>query len=482
MTKRVRKIAGIAMGLTLTSALSVSKPLTAQTCPTYRLQTQTIYEPVQVQAMKMVYEDTWEDREVVSYRPVIKETREKRSFTVRKPVVETSTINETYTVLKPVYKTEYVDQSYYQTEYVNETSQREETVISYRPVIETQYQTQHVVVQRPVTETAYQTQNYLTYQPVTTAQTSYVDQGSYVAQQYYRPGDTRYHLRWSGGGYQVDPITGQPTWRRAGLGWTPYTSPGQNFAQLAYQPNIVPVTVPQTSYMPQVVQQQVPYTYTRMENQLVQQNVPIQVQKLQPVQEKRTVPVTTQKPVTRLVENKVPVQKVEWVQEQHVRPVSVQRESYKLETVEQEVPVRTYETERVVQKVRVPVRVARQVPITETRLMPKTVTMRVPLAYYDPYSSSIADSYSSWMPILSDPVVVPGNSSTAAPPKTSPDSGKSDVSAFKPETKEKGELQGVDIEPQDEKKPSEDSTEQEKMPPPEGLNFGGSGLRNSTQD
>ncbi len=113
------------------------------------------------------------------------------------------------------------------------------------------------------------------------------------------------------------------------------------------------------------------------------------------------VPYSVQRPVTKVIENKVPVQRVQWVQEQHVRPVTVQRESYKLETVTEDVPVRTYTTERIVQKVKEPVRVATRVPVTETRMFPKVVTSRIPLTYYDPYASSIVDSYSSWKPLAS---------------------------------------------------------------------------------
>jgi hypothetical protein len=112
----------------------------------------------------------------------------------------------------------------------------------------------------------------------------------------------------------------------------------------------------------------------------------VQVQKLQAVEEKRMVPYVVQKPVTRLVENKVPVTQVQWIQEQHVRPVTTQRESFKMETVVEEVPVRTTTMERVVQKVKVPVKVARRVEVKETRMVPRQVATRIPLDYYDPFT------------------------------------------------------------------------------------------------
>jgi hypothetical protein len=112
----------------------------------------------------------------------------------------------------------------------------------------------------------------------------------------------------------------------------------------------------------------------------------VQVQKLQAVEEKRMVPYVVQKPVTRLVENKVPVTQVQWIQEQHVRPVTTQRESFKMETVVEEIPVRTTTMERVVQKVKVPVKVARRVEVKETRMVPRQVATRIPLEYYDPFT------------------------------------------------------------------------------------------------
>ncbi len=163
------------------------------------------------------------------------------------------------------------------------------------------------------------------------------------------------------------------------------------------------------------------------------------------------VPITTQKPVTRLVENKVPVQKVEWVQEQHVRPVAVQRESYKLETVTQEVPIKTYTMEKVVQKVQRPYRVAKTVPYVETRMMPKTVTMRVPLSYYDPYSTSIVDNYSSWMPVVNASATTPAPIEAQKPAQAAPNKV------------EKMEVQKPAVEP---------NKEAEEMPNPSTFNLG----------
>ena len=399
----------------------------AQVCcePAYSVKSQVVMEEQLETRYRVVYRPIFEEQEIASQRPVLKTRMEKRQFTTQVPVTETSTIEEKYTVMKPVTKREWEDRSYQETTYVTETAEREEAYLTYQPVVETQYQTQQYVVQRPVTETQYQTQQYTTYQPVTTMQTAVVDQGQYVAQQFYQPGDTRYGLRYLPGGMNVDP-TGMAAYRRGGFGWVPYTSPGQTFAQLQYQPNPVQVAVPQTSYMPQVVQQQVPVQVTRVENQLVQQQVPVNVTKMQPVEQRRRVPYAVQKPVTRYVENKVPVDKVEWVEQEMVRPKTVQRTSYKLETVEKEVPVQFYETEEVKTKVRVRRDVPEYEPYTVRRLVPRTVQSPVTLSYVDPYAVPLSQGRTSWMPIIGSERVlsvgpgVPVQGSSASPSSSAP--------------------------------------------------------------
>jgi hypothetical protein len=378
-------------------------PAFGQICgPAYTVQSQTVMEEQLEQRLRVVYDLVYEDQEVTSQRMVPKTRIEKRTHTVSKPVVETSTVEERYTVLKPVTRREWIDQSYDQTTYVTETAEREETYTSYKPVTETQIQTQNYIVQRPVTETQYQSQQYTTYQPVTTYQTAVVDQGQYVAQQFYQPGDTRYGLRWLPGGYTADP-TGYGAYRRSGLGWVPYTSPGSTYAQLQYQPNPVQVAVPRTAMMPQVQQTQVPVQVTRMQSEVVQQQIPYNVTRLEPVQEVRKVPYSVQKPVTTRIERKVPVDKVEWVEQQMSRPKTIEKTSYKLETVEREVPVHYYETQAVVTTVKVPRRVPRYEAYTVRRMVPRTVQSPVVLSYSDPYSVPLSMGRTSWMPVIGTP-------------------------------------------------------------------------------
>lgn len=375
---------------------------TAQDCcqPAYRVESKTVWVPQQETRYRIVYETVAEEKEVVSYRSVLKTRDEERVRTVRKPVTETSTVEERYTVSRPVKTIEYIDQSYDETTYVTETSEREQTYVTQRPVTETHYQTQNRVVQRPVVETTYQTQNYTTYKPVTTYNTAVVDQGQYVAQQYYQPGDTRYGLRWMP--RSVDPYG---AYRRGGLGWVPYTSPGQTSVQLSYRPNPVSVAVPQTSLMPEVQQVQVPVQVTRMQNEVIQEQIPVNVTRMEAVQEVRKIPVTVQRPVTRRVNKQVPVERTEWVEQEMVRPKTVTRTSYKLETIKEVVPVQYYDTE----EVRTMVKVPRQVPVRQeyqvTVMVPRTVSSPVRLSYMDPYAVPLSAGHSSWMPSTGSTVV-----------------------------------------------------------------------------
>ena len=302
-------------------------------------------------------------------------------------------------VLRPVTKREWVDQSYDRTTYVTETAEREESYTTYRPVVETNYVTQNHVVQRPVTETQYQTQQYTAYQPVTTYQNAVVDQGQYMAQQYYQPGDTRYGLRWVPGGYTANP-NGMGAYRRGGLGWVPYTSPGTAYTQLMYQPNPVQVAVPQTTLIPQVQQVQVPVTVTKLQTEVVQQQVPVNTTRMEAIQQTRKVPYTTQRPVVERVERVVPVDRVEYVEQEMVRPKTVQRTSYKIETREREVPVQFYETEAIKTTVRVARRVPRYEEYEVLKLVPRVVQWPVVLSYADPYSVPLSMGVSPWMPTV----------------------------------------------------------------------------------
>ena len=180
-----------------------------------------------------------------------------------------------------------------------------------------------------------------------------------------------------------------------------------------------------------MVQQQVPITTTRMENQVVSQQVPIQTQRMEAVQEKVMVPTTVQKPVTK----KVARERIEYVPESHVRPVQTQTTSYKPEVVSEDVIIKTPIMERIVQKVLVPQRIARSVPYTEMRIVPRTYTQRVPLDYV----GSVISSYPYIDPssvVTAGAIVVDGSSGNGTTANKVATNGGIDVESKKPAAKD----------------------------------------------
>ncbi len=245
---------------------------------------------------------------------------------------------------------------------MTETSYQTQQYAVQRPVVETSYVTQNYLVQQPVTQTSYQAQNYIAYQPVTTNQTAIVNSGQYVAQNVVQPGDTTYRLRFIRGGLNTNQDTGQTAYRHGGLGWVPYQSAPSVTTQLSYQPSYSVVNVPQTSYMPQVVQQQVPVTTTTMQSQVVQQQMPVQTTRMQTEYVQQQVPVQTTRMENQVVQQQRPVVTTRMEQQLMQRQVPVQTTRYEEQVVEQQVPVQVQRMEAVVEQRKVPVSVQKQVP------------------------------------------------------------------------------------------------------------------------
>jgi len=117
--------------------------------------------------------------------------------------------------------------------------------------------------------------------------------------------------------------------------------------------------------------------------------------------------------------------------------VTVQKEVYKDEVVIEEVPVQTTRMERVVQKVSVPQKVMKTVPVTEIRLVPRTVTRRIPI---DGNGNPIV------VQSLDAPAVTPSSSPSDLPAKTqtapaaaAPAAGNA-ITSKKPAITESGDL------------------------------------------
>lgn len=275
---------------------------------TYRIVYQTVCEQRQMTAYRIEYETICEERPVTTYKPVWETAVRENRYTVARPVMETSEREEAYTVQRPVY----------------ETAEREEAY----------------TVMKPVYETAYRTECHTVLQPVTTYRTQYVDQGCATEQIVMKPAVPVTRLGWQPGTCAVDPGTGQTVYQRAGLYWS-QTPRGEYEVQKVWHPNIVAQQIPQTSYVPQTVTQQIPMQVCKYVPQQCVRKVPVQVCRMVTEQCVRKVPVTTCKMVYEERVEQVPYQVCKMVAEQST--VRIPR------TVEKRIPVTyTYNVPRLV--------------------------------------------------------------------------------------------------------------------------------------
>ena len=354
-----------------------------QTCiQDYKLVSQTIYEEKPVTTRRLQTETILEERQVVRYRPVWETTMRERRYTVNKPVVQTSMREERKTVMRPVYEVRYRDRSYDRVRYVAQTSSRTERRVVSKPVVETTMQTQQRVVQKPVTTTVMQDQVSTAYKPLTTYYQRTVDQGGFVDQLRYEPGETRHRLRWQNGQCQTDPLTGQSSYQRPGLYWQPRQLPGKYTAAKAYVPNPVVQQLAQTQYVPEQVVQKVPVNVTQLQSEVQTRQVPIQTVRMQQEEQFRTVPVTVQKPVVERIPRYVPEYRVRMVAQEYVRQVPVNTYKYVQEERVEQIPVRTCKMVRETKTIEVPRQQSRWVEEVTMRQIPRTVVMKVPVDSY----------------------------------------------------------------------------------------------------
>jgi hypothetical protein len=366
------------LALSLAAALPCSAAAQDPCLPCYRTVNRIVYEEEPFTAYRVEYETVLEQREITESRPVYETELRKRTVRVAKPVVETATRQERYFTLKPVYETEEVERAYDRTTWETVTEMRQDRVIVQRPVVETQMHERQHVVRRPVQETVWQDQAYTALTPVTTMRTQLVDQGGFVDMWNYVPGRSQHSLRWMPRGYSTSAVTGETYYRRGGLAWVPSVTPGTYTVSRAYVPNIVAQQVPVTAMMPQTVVQKVPLNVTRYQDEVVTEQVPVQVQRMEQVEEIRETPVTYQRPKVERIVEKIPVQKVRYEREEHVRQVPYEVRRIEYEDREEEYPVQVlrWETEKKV--IEVPVQRRKLVPYTSYRLVPRVLTMRLP--------------------------------------------------------------------------------------------------------
>lgn len=131
------------------------------------------------------------------------------------------------------------------------------------PVSTTRYRDEYYTVRRPVIETSMREQRYVVYEPVTTFENQQVDQGAWVDEQVVEPGRKALRLRWLAGGWTVDPATGREYWRPPMLRPVREQQPPKVETVRTWKPNLVTISVPKTSYAPQVHVRQVPVDTVR---------------------------------------------------------------------------------------------------------------------------------------------------------------------------------------------------------------------------
>jgi hypothetical protein len=356
----------------------------AQTCGCgYQIVNKVVYDQVPVTAYRLEYETILEQQQVTTLRPEwIEEMRERR-YTVAKPVSETATREEKFIVRKPVVETSFREEAIDRISYVNETEMRQQKYLVQRPVSETQMREQQVTVRRAVQETVMQAQAYTAYQPVVSYHTQQVDQGQYVTALQPTAPKVKNRLWCMPGGYQVDPASGTAAYYRGGLRWVPTQGPTVMQPVTTYMPNIVTQQVATTTMQPVQMTQQVPVTVNRLVDEVVTQQVPVTVNRMETQEVVQEVPVTVQRPVTERIVNKIPVQTVRYEDEEHVRqvPYTVQRIEY--EEVVEQIPVRVCRYVNETKAVQVPRTVSKLVAYQTTQLRPRIVTMRVPVGGYE---------------------------------------------------------------------------------------------------
>jgi YTV protein len=380
----------------------------------YRLVYQTVYDQKQVTEYRVDYETKCDPVQVTSYKPVWETSVKTRKYTVARPVNETSYRDETYTVQKPIWETRYRDESYDKVSYVQETAMKEQRCTVWKQVCETQQRDEWYTVQKPVKQLSYQTQNYTVMRPVTTSATQYVDQGCYANQMVQKPTLFRYRLKWESAKTGINPTTGQAVYQRPGLYW----ASNQSYeVQKVWMPNVVAQQVPQTTYVPQTVQRQIPIETTTYQTERVCRKVPIQVTRMVPEVQVRKVPYTVNKPVRQRIERKVPYQVCRWETEQRVRRIPVTTCKTVYEQKEEQFPVRVCRMKPVVETVYKQYTVERRTPVTYTCNVPRVVVCRVPLdPCGNPIVTETTEAQNGPVTTREEPTPAPPQQKTTADP------------------------------------------------------------------
>lgn len=364
----------IATALAAVAAFSCAGAYAAGNCCTtittgrgqeYRLEYNTVTEPVQHTSYRKVVETQYVEEDVTTYEQVWETQQRERRYTVARTVPETSYVERRYTVNRTVEETEHRDTSYEVKRMVPETTYREEKYLVPKQVIETQQREVRETRRVPVEETVMQERYYTTNRAVTSLQTQTVDRGGYVNDVTARPGRTYHRLAWQRMGDHYDPATGTSRFRLPGLYWTPMQGPERVEVNKVYRPNYVSETVPVTTFVPEQRIEQIPVTRTTYRDETVSRVEDVQVARVVQEEHVRQIPVTRYKEVVERVEQTTPVKVQRVIPEERVE--TIPQTTYKTITEEK---IEPYE-----------VKVARIVPVTRTVKKPVTVERWVPYTY-----------------------------------------------------------------------------------------------------
>ncbi len=372
-TSFIAALLGITLSIVSGTALSTAALAATPCCtriivPTgqeYRIEYQTVSEPVTQTAYKKVVETNYVEEEITTYETVWETEQRERRYTVAKQVPETSTRQRRYTVTKPVEETVMKDTSYNVTRLVPETTEREERYLVSKQVFETQQREVIETRKVPVQETTLQERAYTVSKPVTTFVEQTVDRGGYVDQVNVKPGKTYHRLAWQRAGEYYDSTTGTTRRHWPGFFWTPMQGPERHEVSKVYRPNYVSETVPVTNFVHEQRIEQIPVTRTTFQEEKIARIEEVQVPRTVQEEVVRKIPVTTYKQVVERVEQQTPVKVQRLVTEERV----------------EEVPVTTYKTVMEERVEPYEVKVAKVVPVKKTVRKPVTVEKWVPYTY-----------------------------------------------------------------------------------------------------
>lgn len=386
----------------------------------YRLEYQTITEPVQQTTYKKVVETNFVEEEITTYETVWETQKREKRYTVARQVPETSMEQRRYTVNKPVEETIYEDTSYDVVRLVPETTEREERYLVSKQVYETQQQEIVETRRVPVTETVMQEKTYTVNRPVTNYVEQTVDRGGYVDTFAQQPGRTYHRLAWQSGNY-YDPATGTSKWRFPGLYWTEMQGQPRYEVNRVYQTNLVKETVPVTDYVPEQRVEQVPVTKTTFRDERISRIEEVQVPKTVQEEVVRKIPVTAYKQVVERVEQKTPVTVRRMVTEERVENVPLVRYKTVMEERVEPYEVKVAKTVPVKRTVRKPVTVEKWVPQTYTIERKKTIVNRVPITAETVVNTEDRKEKTLAPTPIAKPASAPSEADSASPVESSDD-------------------------------------------------------------